>query len=293
MEWLAITLIIFSAVLHAAWNLLGKMQTTPSLHFFMVAALISSVLLTPLLLFYWQLLISLPYLPLIFLSGIFQVIYLATLAKSYQLLALSVAYPIIRALPVVLVPIFSWVFYSVIDSQEADTSALQKMAYLTIIIGTLLLIPKRSGIGLYQIKYLVLSALGTTGYSLTDHFILRSWALTEERPALLLSTLYILCHGWATVMVGSLYIIIRNKKLIKTVNIKQASQAGLVITGSYLLVLVAMTYANNASDIVAFRQISIPIGFVMGVFIMKEKTNKRQIISMLTLCFGLALLAFY
>ncbi|MFZ2095115.1 MAG: hypothetical protein WAV05_00625 [Anaerolineales bacterium] len=42
---------------------------------------------------------------------------------------------------------------------------------------------------------------------------------------------------------------------------------GLLIIGSYDLVLAAMEYADNVSYIAAFRQLSIPIGAILGILI--------------------------
>ncbi|MFY0640111.1 MAG: hypothetical protein JXR16_03620 [Bermanella sp.] len=298
METIAIGLMVLSAVLHAAWNLLGKMQATPSLHFFIVATFFSSVILSPILVIFWHTLIQLSFLPLILLSGVFQVLYLAGLAKSYQTLDLSVAYPIIRALPVLLVPIASLVIGLFLGSSthnepqyQTEYQTTQWAAYGFIVIGTLFLLPKRENIRANQIQFLLLSALSTTGYSITDHFIQRNWSAQSSASPFILGSLYIVLQGWATVLMGGIYIRILHKKTIDIRFNRPAIQAGLVISLSYFLVLCAMSFVASAGDIVAFRQISIPIGFAFGIVVMGEKINTQKIISIALICAGLLMIS--
>lgn len=298
MEVIAVGLVILSAILHAAWNVLGKMQASPSLHFFIVATFFSSVILSPLLIIFWQTLIQLSFFPLILLSGVFQVVYLAGLARSYQYLDLSVAYPIIRALPVLLVPIASLIigiFLSLFTNNnelyQTEYQISQWIAYVFIIIGTLFLLPKREKIRIDQINFLLISALGTTGYSITDHFIQRNWSEQSNVSPFILGSLYIVLQGWATVLIGWVYLrLIRKKSINIQFNIA-AIQAGLVISLSYFLVLCAMSFVASAGDIVAFRQISIPVGFAFGIFIMREKITRQKIISITLICAGLLMIS--
>ena len=290
MEWMAILLVLLSAVLHAGWNLLGKMQATPSLHFFIYATLLASALLTPGLILVWKTLLSLPYLPLILLSGCFQILYLSGLAKSYQHFELSVAYPIVRSLPVILVPIVSGILVH-ISNYQSNYSSQQWLAYGVIIVGTLLLLPSRQSLSGARLFYIFLAAIGTTGYSITDHFIQRQWAMVVTDAPFTLGYIYIFLQGWATVLIGLIYFSLnKQQKQEKNQTWPAYLQAGLVISGSYFLILVAMVFVKNAGDIVAFRQVSIPIGFLLGVFIMKEQVNRRKVLSVITICLGLLLI---
>ncbi|MFT5593403.1 MAG: putative membrane protein [Oceanicoccus sp.] len=298
MATIAIGLVVLSAVLHAAWNLLGKMQATPSLHFFIVATFFSSVILSPILFIFWQTLIQLSFLPLILISGVFQVLYLAGLAKSYQTLDLSVAYPIIRALPVLWVPIASLLIGLLFGSSthnephyQTEYQTTQWAAYGLIVLGTLFLLPKRENIRANQIQFLLLSALGTTGYSITDHFIQRNWSTQSSASPFILGSLYIVLQGWATVLIGWIYLRIIRKQAVNIQFDLSAIQTGLVISLSYFLVLCAMSFVASAGDIVAFRQISIPVGFAFGVFVMREKVNTQKIISIALICAGLLMIS--
>ena len=55
----------------------------------------------------------------------------------------------------------------------------------------------------------------------------------------------------------------------------------------YLLVLIAFTYADNVSYVVAFRQIGMPISFIVGYFILKEKIYPGKAIGLITIIIGL------
>jgi drug/metabolite transporter (DMT)-like permease len=104
----AIALVTVSAFTHAFWNLLGKRQNSSSA-FFLIASAAASVGLLPLLAYYGH---ALPRVPgsvwlLIMATGVFQTIYYVGLAAAYRHGDMSVAYPLVRALPPVVIAAIS------------------------------------------------------------------------------------------------------------------------------------------------------------------------------------------
>ncbi|MEF1256596.1 EamA family transporter [Vibrio sp. M260112] len=86
MDLLAIGLVVFSAVLHAGWNILGKSNSGSGLAFTMAASFSACAILTPYLIWYlatigWT---SLPseFWGLLFISGISQMVYLVGLIAA-------------------------------------------------------------------------------------------------------------------------------------------------------------------------------------------------------------------
>jgi len=302
MSFIAIALILASALLHATWNFLGKVQAVPSLHFYFYATFFSASVLTLLLLpvafFLFEFsVLSLSHWHWVLLTGLFQTLYLFGLVKSYQQLELSVAYPLVRALPILFVPLMSMVLFS-----DQTFSSLSWSGFIFIFIGTLLLVPMNS---LFTTKldsgliWLVIAALGTCGYSIIDFEVQQLW-LSELRetqvsaPKWQISLLYTCALNWATIIVMGTWILLTNQVSESTEIARphiQQAYAGLMITGSYLLVLIAMNYSDNISDVVAFRQISIPIGFILGVLLLKESVSFFKLSGLMCVCVGLYLVA--
>ena len=66
---------------------------------------------------------------------------------------------------------------------------------------------------------------------------------------------------------------------------------GFIITGTYGLVLLAMAYVSNASYVMAFRQLSIPIGAALGIVGRKEPASPPKLVGTLLVVTGLLLVA--
>jgi len=63
--------------------------------------------------------------------------------------------------------------------------------------------------------------------------------------------------------------------------------AGIFLT--YSLALISMGYVTNVSYVVAFRQLSIPIGFVFGILFLKEQAFGPKVVAMVLLFAGVVL----
>jgi uncharacterized membrane protein len=60
---------------------------------------------------------------------------------------------------------------------------------------------------------------------------------------------------------------------------------------TYTLVLFAMYLARDVSYIVAFRQLSVPIGAALGVLVLREPLHRPKIIGIAVVTVGLLLVA--
>src|SRR4030042_2450845 len=132
---IAIILVAISAFAHAFWNLLGKRQN-PSTAFFFVASAFAAICFFPLLFVYRD---SMAFIPgrvwvWLGLTSLFEVIYYVGLAGAYRHGDMSVAYPLARALPVILVAVLTAVL-----NLGKPISLMGVTSILAVVIGCLLL----------------------------------------------------------------------------------------------------------------------------------------------------------
>ncbi len=67
---------------------------------------------------------------------------------------------------------------------------------------------------------------------------------------------------------------------------------GAVIMGTYGLALAAMSFVTNVSYVAAFRQLSIPIGAILGITMQGEPRYIPKLIGVLIISAGLIFVGF-
>ncbi|MHC4252076.1 MAG: EamA family transporter, partial [Planctomycetota bacterium] len=274
----AIVLVSVSAFMHAGWNAASR-KRRPAAAFFLVANSAGGLLLLPLFIAHAH---HLPQIPeavwgLLAMTGASMALYYAALAGAYRTGEMSVAYPVARSLPVLAV-----VGVEALLGLGGPVGALALGGMVFVVAGCLIVPRKRPG-GSGARSYLnatfalaLLTAVGITGYSVIDHEALAAlragcpalgrvgsvfvYAPLEALSASVFLTLYCLLNPAER---ASLRRVLRSEKLA-------AVSTGVAILATYMLVLVAMNFATNASYVVAFRQLSIPLGAALGVMILKE-----------------------
>jgi drug/metabolite transporter (DMT)-like permease len=148
------------------------------------------------------------------------------------------------------------------------------------------------------ILFALLAALCISGYTLMDDQALR---MLRSLPGTDLSNL-----GWSllfveleaisiTVFLAVFLSIFTNyrREMIRpgSGGWRMALLMGAIITGTYTLVLLAMAYVSNVSYVIAFRQLSIPIGAMLGILVRKESTTTPKILGITLVFIGLVLAA--
>jgi len=84
----------------------------------------------------------------------------------------------------------------------------------------------------------------------------------------------------------------RGRETVRQVVIRRLGSAVLMGIGIYLtysLVLVSMSFVTNVSYVVAFRQISIPLGVVFSVLLLKEPAYVPKFVAVIVIFIGLVL----
>lgn len=299
MSFVGILLLAVSAGMHAGWNLICKSRH-PSAAFFLLATGTVCVALAPVVCWFAPLLPRLPgaVWALLAATGFTQAVYYTALGNAYREAEVSIAYPLARALPVILIPAVTLVLGL---GKPLTVPAVGGMAVVAAGCIILPLPPWRElGWGMFWrrgYRFILVAAAGTTAYTVIDSEALRlvrGSGLISGRlaTALLYVALENLCIlpflavylGWHAGERRQLRTIVREAWRYPVV-------AGLVCTAAYTLVLVAMGLASNVSYVMAFRQLSIPIGAGLGIYVLREKNTAAKLWGVCLICVGLVVVA--
>lgn len=300
MSVIAAVLIIASAFMHAGWNFVSKRQN-PSLAYFFVTAVSAWLLISPVLIIHYRVL---PLIPasvwaLVIGTGLSQMIYFVGLSGAYRHGDISLAYPLVRAIPVLLVA-----GISILLGNGSAISQLSLLGMVLITAGCIILpLPQFKKVRLREyidVVYLmaVLAAVGTTGYTMLDDQALQQLRSTTALPLTTseITLLFIpLQTGSTAVMLGlgtllhpaerrQLRPILQNRSLVIS-----AVLTGVAIMSTYGLVLAAMAYVSDVSYVAAFRQLSIPIGAILGLTLQQEPRYLPKLLGIGIVSIGLVL----
>ncbi len=290
MSIFAILLLTLSAIAHAAWNLFGKRAANAGISFYIIAVWASAILYLPIIFLKVKWMSSLPfsYWRVVVFAGIAETIYMVGLSGAYKYGSLGLSYPIARALPVLIVPMGSFLIFN----QLLSLPAVLGMVLVTVSMLSLLKFDADSLHKGRAIVFAVIAALGTVAYSLIDYQalqMLRNELPSEEKWTL--SIFYAACQGLSTLVVLSMVLLSsKQRSKLKTTFVQQghvAILAGVVMAGTYALVLFSYMFVSNVGYAVAFRQLSIPIGVILGVVFLKEKMTTRAWLANIVLLSGL------
>jgi drug/metabolite transporter (DMT)-like permease len=294
----AAILLLISAFTHAGWNFISKKEH-PTLAFYLVANTIGVICILPILLLYWNRVPMITGAVWLFMviSGFFLAAYLATLAGAYRAGDISIAYPLIRSLPVI------FVFIATLILGKGHQVSGLLIAGIILIAAGCMILPMKS-IGDFQLKsyqnlccfLALLSALGVAGYTIVDDEALRQLREISGMPFSPIegTLVYMVLEGISCSIWQGIIVLcdIREKKNISAVLKTGKSAAVITGIGIYLtwgLVLASMNYVENVSYVAAFRQLSIPLGAIFGMTLLKEPRYLPKKIGIATIFIGLIL----
>ena len=293
----AILIVLLSALAHASWNLFGK-SVSPSGAFFWYCTFWGAILSSPLLLSYWDVLRQ--FTPqiwtLVILTGVFQTFYLSALAAAYRHGEMSIVYPMARSSPLIILLV------GALFLGTADRITAAAVCGILLIVAGCMVLPMRyfsdfrwSNYANLATFFALIAAISTAGYSLVDDSATRQiralpgLAINDGEVALL----FVILQAWSALAWLSLGVLCQpeEQRLMRVLVEKWRSTlgAGILILGTYVLVVWAMAYAEDVSYVVAFRQISIPMGVLMGGLFLKESLHGPKILGVSVILFGLFL----
>jgi uncharacterized membrane protein len=288
MDLLPVVLVFVSAVSHGLWNYLAKAGTDKE-SFMLLLNLTSLFLFVPV--FYMvlpEIYFPVEIFPYLIVSALAETVYFLGLSKAYEEGDLSVVYPVARSSPV-----FVTIVAALFLSEKITLIGL--VGILTIFVGVYVIHLK--GLTIADLsapikylstsssKYAVISAFGTTVYSITDKI-----GVTTINPLLYFFWLSFFITGLMTVVVVS-------RKGVQSIRNElshpfKVSLGGILMRGGYLLVLYAMSIAP-VSYILALRQVSVVIGAFMGVIFLKESYGRVRIFGSIIIFIGVFILGVY
>jgi drug/metabolite transporter (DMT)-like permease len=232
---------------------------------------------------------------LLIIAGFFMALYFISLARAYRAGELSIAYPIARAMPVIIV------LAVVVYLGRVDQISLQSIIGSAFVVFGCFMIPLQRFKELRLSNYLnltcgmaLLAATCSAGYALVDDEALRYFRnhnqLAIDNTSM--TILYACLEALMTSLWLTLFVVIRKKGRVDfykviCINRWHAIVAGIGIHLSYTLVLVALAFVENVSYIVAFHRLSIPLGAALGILILKEKSYPLKLLGVLIMLVGL------
>jgi len=296
MSLAAILLLIVSAFLHAGWNLLSK-RNNPSPSFLLVANAFGCLILLPAVCLWGKAYLFFPLRVwiLVMLTGVCMAVYYAALALAYREGDMSIVYPLARSSPLIVVTVTALLLGR---KSEVGNACI---AGIVLIVGGCFLLPMNRFRDLRLRNYTnaaclfaLLAAFGTAGYSMLDDTALR--CLRASSDVGLKTVPATMLYSFVEALSASLWLggfvlgSRRGRRELGAVWRHQRSSAFLAGAGiyvTYTIVLVSLAFVRNVSYVVAFRQLSIPIGAVLGMLLLKEPRPAPKIAGIAVLFVGL------
>jgi len=294
----AAILLIISAFTHAGWNFLSKKEH-PTQAFYLVANTIGVICSLPLLFYYAR---FIPLVPssvwvIVVLSGFFLAAYLGSLAGAYRTGDISIAYPLARSLPVL------FVFLLTLIPAKGQVPGGWFLIGSILIVGGCIILPLEAFGDFRFSSYknlccllAVLAAVGVAGYTVADDMALR---FLRELPGQPMSPVegtlvYMVLEGISCSLWQSLFVTVSRRERQSIPEVLQSYRGPAALTGigiylTYGIVLVSMNYVSNVSYVAAFRQLSIPIGAIFGMALLKEPRDLPKIAGIAAIFAGLIL----
>lgn len=292
----AFILIFASVFMHAAWNFMSKKES-PTAVFYLLAAAAGTVFWLP-----WSFFcgIDVSALPVKFwivflISNFFEVLYFTALARGYRRGDISLVYPLGRALPVLMIAMLTVAFHI------GRTPSRIALAGMGIIFAGCVIMPLESWRDMRVRTYctrvlfwVLMIAAGTTGYTIFDSMAMAALRDVPGRSELFKSLFYIFMVE-AGVAVSLLPVLFRReaRREMKKISVTWFPYAaGIFSASAYVLILLAMNEVSNVSYLQAFRQMSLPLGMLAGVFLLRESCSPPKVVGIVLLVGGLVMTCF-
>jgi drug/metabolite transporter (DMT)-like permease len=294
----AVILLLISAVTHAGWNFLSKKEY-PTPAFYFAANTFGVICVLPIIPYYWSLIPMIPDLVWIFvaISGFFLAAYMVALAGAYRTGDISIAYPLARSLPVIFVFVLTTIL------RTGDDLGVWAILGMILVVAGCITLPMKSWHDFHILNYknlccllAVMAAFGISGYTITDNEALRHLRNLPGAPfdPLDATLIYMVLEGiscsiWQFVL--AIFSAGERKNMIVVLQNYKSSAAitGIGIYLTYGLVLASMNFVTNISYVAAFRQLSIPLGAIFGMALLREPRYLAKIFGVITIFIGLAL----
>lgn len=280
MSGFVVLIVLFGALLHASWNVIVKSGTDKYLNAVLVCGAAGLVAL-----------VLIPFLPLplapswpyMIISTIFQVCYLFMVAAAYSNGDMSLAYPLMRGTPPLLVAMAAGpLIGEVLGAGQWLAIGFISCGVLTMALGSRQKVAAGQNTSRTVIIALV-NALFIAGYTLVDGIGVRvsGNAISYTLWAFLFNAIPVVSWGiWK--YRGQLVGHIRQRGHLAMIG-------GAGTLGSYGLALWAMTMAPVAM-VAALRETSILFGMILSLFLLREHISLKRLAGALLIVCGTVLM---
>lgn len=299
MSFFAFVLIVFSAVLHASWNLVAK-RSKMTLSFYALICCTACILWlhvqfwTPVDVF------ALPGRYYIFLlaSVLSDIVYCTGLIRAYRTMEMSTAYPMMRSLPILLTAAVTTLL-----GLGTQLSILAMIGMVVVFAGCMI-IPLHD-FRHFQFKdyfnskwfYIFLVACGTTGYTILDKQAQEVLSSCVEYAHLGKVKLSLTFYSSRAVCLSSSLLLLtllvpgelKNFREIMREKKRMVLMAGAFASMTYTTVLLAMNYVDNVSYVQVFRQLGLIFGMAGGIIILKERCSAPKLVGVTLILSGLVM----
>jgi len=294
----ATILLIISAFTHAGWNFISKKEH-PTQSFYLVANTIGVVCVLPVLFYYASFIHLVPSSVWIIVgvSGFFLAAYLEALAGAYRAGDISIAYPLARSLPVI------FVFLLTLILGKSQPPGGWFFVGIILIVSGCIALPLVVFSDFHFFKYMnlcsmlaVIAAIGVAGYTVADDMALRYLRELPGKPMSPLegTLVYMVLEGISCSLWQCLFVVVNRRERQRMPEVLKSFKGPAALTGigiylTYGIVLVSMNYVSNVSYVAAFRQLSIPLGAIFGMTLLKEPRYRPKIVGIAVIFIGLIL----
>ncbi len=280
MSGFVVLIVLFGALLHASWNVIVKSGTDKYLNAVLVCGAAGLVAL-----------VLIPFLPLplapswpyMIISTIFQVCYLFMVAAAYSNGDMSLAYPLMRGTPPLLVAMAAGpLIGEVLGAGQWLAIGFISCGVLTMALGS----RRKTAAGQNTSRTVIIAlvnALFIAGYTLVDGIGVRvsGNAISYTLWAFLFNAIPVVSWGiWK--YRGELVGHIRQRGHLAMIG-------GAGTLGSYGLALWAMTMAPVAM-VAALRETSILFGMILSLFLLREHISLKRLAGALLIVCGTVLM---
>lgn len=297
MTFTAFLLIVFSAVLHASWNLVAK-RSSMSLSFYTLIGVAACTIWLHVQFWTPVNVLALPTMFYVFLfcSICFDLCYCLGLVRAYRTMEMSTAYPMMRSLPILLT--------AAVTSLSGWGEPLRPLAIcgMAVVFLGCMMMPLQD-FSHFKLKdyfnsklfFIFLVACGTTGYTVFDK--LAQDIFCSAYPELSKPVLSLTFYSTRSISLVTLLMIVvmiypgelKNMKNILCRQKRMALLAGLFASFTYTTVLLAMNYVSNVSYVQVFRQLGLIFGMAGGILILKERCSAPKLCGVSLILSGLAM----
>jgi drug/metabolite transporter (DMT)-like permease len=287
MSFAPIVLVVLAAFIHATWNLLSKRAAAAGPTFVFAYNLVACVAYAPWvawLLAQGALKSSLPVTGCILLSGLIHLAYSLCLQRGYQVADLSVVYPVARGTGPMLSSLGAFLLLG-------ETPSLRGILGLTAVVAGIGLISTQGSLTAFR------RPGGQAGvrWGTATGLLIATYTVVDAYGVKILGIQPVVLDWFSNLLRFVLLAPVVLRDLNRARELMQgrwllAIGVGLLSPLSYILVLVALDMGAPLSVVAPTREMSMMIGALFGMLLLRETVGVWRLVGCLVLVAGVVLL---